>query len=248
MLRAAFCVAFALAVYLSFSTDTTSSQGNAANITYVSGTCKKTTPDFNMSTFYNQESMLVSSFDGIDITGSDWDLGRDGAFVGYNVFFCAPGNQPPDGFFTLIEQKGFSITRSCNTAGLLTYPAYHVFIIFDYVGDRTVLSTADAIAIRNFYVIGGGIYALTDNCPHFRNANVMYNSMPHPINKFYMRFNNAITPYPLRNGNPVGNNQFGHHPTFTGIPELSAGHSLSIPYYDGQLGIGVFAPMATIVI
>lgn len=217
-----------------------------SNVTYVSGTCKKTTPEFNMSSYYNQESMLVSTFGNQDISGSNWDLGRDGAFVGYNVVYCATSS-PGEDLLSLIRLKGFTITSTCNLAGVLAYPKFHVFMLFDYI-DGVILTAADNDAIREFYIRGGGLYIFTDNCPWFHNANPMYRNFPYPLNLFQMRYNNGIPYFPLRNGNPVGDNQFGHHPAFTGIPEMSSGTTLSIPFFDNKFGLGVFAPMCTTVI
>ncbi|CUG06316.1 membrane-associated protein, putative, partial [Bodo saltans] len=232
----------------------------ATNVTYITGTCKKTTPAFNISKYFNQEAMLVKNPSTVaDPTNSKWDLAKDGAFAGYNVYFCAVtptqySGYPPAGFWQLMEQKGFTVRHSCNMASELTYPAFHVFILVDRSGTypttpTPTISVADAQAIAAFYVRGGGIYGLSDNCPHLANVNRMFQSFPSVVAKMQMRYNNDINnPYPLYNGNPVGDNQFGHHDAFTGVASMNSGHSLSIPYYNNAFGIGVFAPMGTVAI
>ncbi|CUI11641.1 membrane-associated protein, putative [Bodo saltans] len=125
------------------------------NITYVSGTCKKTVPTFNMSTYYNQDSILVTDMNGVDVSSSSWDLGKDSAFTGYNVMYCgltptSYGGYLPTAVLQLIQQKGFNVTQSCNMAGLLAYPAFHVFILIDRT-ESVVISDADANTVAAFY-------------------------------------------------------------------------------------------------
>ncbi|CUG92636.1 Hypothetical protein, putative, partial [Bodo saltans] len=198
---------------------------HAANITYVSGTCKKTVPTFNMSTYYNQESILKTDLTGVDVSGTNWDLGKDGAYVGYNVMYCGLtpttyGGYLPSALLQLIQQKGFSVTQSCNMAGILSYPAFHVFILIDRT-ESVVISDADASAVAAFYTRGGGLYSLTDNCPYNYNMNLIYSKMPDVIARFRLWHNNNVRPFPLTLGNPVADNQFGNHVVFTGVPSMS---------------------------
>lgn len=221
--------------------------------TSITGTCKWTKPFLDLNKYFNQEAMLVKDLSGVDVSGSNWDMAKDGAFAGYHVYLCAvtptpyPG-YPPAGFWELMEKKGFTVRRSCLMATELTYPAYHVFVLVDRSLGQTI-TNADAAAIGAFYVRGGGIYALSDNCPYSANVNKMLQSLPPILAKMNMWFDNQMTaPYPLSMGNPLGGNQFGHHDAFTGVASMTSGLQLSVPLYDNTLGVGVFAPMATVVI
>lgn len=64
--------------------------------------------------------------------------------------------------------------------------------------------------------------------------------MPEVLSLFRLWHNNNVSPFPLTLGNPVADNQFGNHVVFTGVPSMSSGVSLTVPYYDGVQSTGVF--------
>jgi hypothetical protein len=83
----------------------------ATNVTYITGTCKKTTPAFNISKYFNQQAMLVKNPATIsDLSNAKWDLAKDGAFAGYNVYMCLMSptsypNSPPPGFCKVADME-----------------------------------------------------------------------------------------------------------------------------------------------
>ena len=103
--------------------------------------------------------MRVTDLSGTtDVEGSDWDLAKDNAYVGFRVLYCDPESWLRTNVLWLIKQKGFAVTESCNAAGLLEYPYYAAFMIVD-VWNSFRITAADAQKIASFYIKGGGLYA-----------------------------------------------------------------------------------------
>lgn len=216
------------------------------NITYISGTCKKAAANFSLDKYYNQEAMRVWDFAGKDLSSSSWDLGKDGAFVGFRVMYCEPGSTSSSSpeIITLLKAKGFDVVISCDAAGRLKFPTVNVFTVMDTT-PNLYFSNADVTAINAFYIAGGGIYGMTDDCTYFQNVNKMFQGLPLVLRKFQVHYNDAISPHYMKYGNPIVPDEFGSHVVFTGVAQMNSGVSLSVPTFNGQLGTGVFAPLAT---
>ena len=225
---------------------------SAAQVSYISGTCMEAAASYNLSNFYNEAAVAASaggtkcSPPSTPVDTPDWDLGKDGAFTNFSILFCSFGNNGYSFpfFISIIEQKGFKVTQSCDLAGLLSYPKFAVFVIMDST-TTLYLTDADTTAARNFYMAGGGVFATTDDCPYFMNVNAMFDKFPDPFKGFRLRYSDGLSGMTLSCGNPLGYNSFGYHVTYTGILSMNAGYSLSIPTYYGNYGVGPFGVMGT---
>jgi hypothetical protein len=242
-LFALLCCSVFIGIGLPVGAQSTTQDANA-NITYVSGTCKQTPPSFSLEKYYNQKAMLANVSTMLaapDISTSAWDLGKDGAYVGYKLVWCS--GYYLSAIIDLAKQKGFSVTTTCALAGTLVWPTYQVLVLEGY----GTFTQADADAASTFYQLGGGIYFAVDDCPGTADRlNVALRTLPAPMNKMQLLNSDGMTPFALVPGNPVGDNQFGHHQAFTGVVAMSAGNSLSIGYYDGVSQLGPFAPLCTV--
>ncbi|CUG75764.1 Hypothetical protein, putative, partial [Bodo saltans] len=218
--------------------------------------CRQLNPDYSASQYFNLNAMSTDATTIANLTGSQWDLARDNAFAKLKLFLCLAtptsfSQCPSTGFVSAIQEKGFQVYQSCNMATQLSYPKYHVFILFDRSGtdgyaSNPTISVADAQTIAAFYKNGGGIYSINDNCGLLANVNRMLSYLPTPLSLLQMRYNDLVSPFTMNHGNPLTGGMFGGHDVFTGMSQMVSGGTLAVPYYNGVQGIGPFVPIATI--
>jgi hypothetical protein len=232
-----------------------------ATLEAYTGTCKAATVGFDIAVYYNLDAIQQTSSTSFpppatDISGSSWDLGRDGAFVGFTIMYCEIQDFPgytPTAVLDLVRQKGVVVEETCDFARLVTRHAttglltYSVLVLAD-LGLLSALTAEDVNAVVTYYTTGGALFLLAHACPSVQNVNQILGGLPAPVNGIILGNANAIYPsIAMSPGDPRTVNQFGFHVSFTGVSAMTTGQSSAVPYSRATSAVsgGIYAPLAT---
>ena len=178
--------------------------------------------------------------------GREYDLGRDGAFMGFNILIGqlyggisdVDMKKPIDE----LKMKGFQVKHVKTEDECIKELAsnqYQVAWIIsnNYINNRDIISS-----LTNFHSNGGGIFLFADNTPYVCHANEFLGE------KFGITVEgdyygaNTMT-YKENEHREKGH--FGQHEIFTGIKNLFEGITICHLVYSTEASREVFVPIGT---
>jgi hypothetical protein len=174
--------------------------------------------------------------------GTQYDLGRDGAFGNYHVhIFCALSLNYMALPVLALKEKGFKVTLTQDikkTMAEIKNQANVLWIISGDVGNAhwgPSFSKSEVHEIVKFHELGKGLYIWTDNDPLFAHANQI---LPDIVGARIVGNTPACKVLEEGDGRKIGT--FQKHLVTTGIEKLFEGDSISYPDPLGKL-----IPLAT---
>ncbi|CAF2118308.1 unnamed protein product [Rotaria magnacalcarata] len=181
-------------------------------------------------------------------TGREYDLGRDGAFMGFHIliaqfYFDSPFN---DAAMQLpideLKSKGFQVTHVKTEDACITELASNHYQIAWIISTSQIRNSKFISALTAFHSAGGAIFLFADNTPYVCHASEFLRK------KFGITlegnyYGGKIMTYKENGHQQIGN--FGEHEIFTGITNLFEGITICHPVYSTPASREVFVTIAT---
>jgi hypothetical protein len=181
-------------------------------------------------------------------SGREYDLGRDGAFMGYNVLiaqfysdfqFNDTAMQVP---IDELKAKGFQVKHVKTENECITELASNRYEIAWIISTSQIQNEKFISALTDFHSAGGAIFLFADNTPYVCHASEFLNT------KFGITvegnyYGGQTMTYKENGHQQIGN--FGQHEIFTGITNLFEGITICHPVYSTTASREVFITIAT---
>jgi len=160
----------------------------------------------------------------------EYDLGRDGAFIGYRIligqFYTSGDMKEP---IEALKVKGFQVENVKNEDEFILKLRSNHYQIAWVISSSTIQNTTFITTLIDFHSAGGAIFLFADDIPYVAHASEFLNQ----------KFDITLT------GNYQGGRTlvfkengylqagcFGHHEIFTGIKNLFEGVTICHPVYS----------------
>jgi hypothetical protein len=181
-------------------------------------------------------------------TGREYDLGRDGAFMGFNILIAqfyydfqfddAAMKVPIDE----LKSKGFQVKHVKTEDECITELASKRYQIAWIISSSQIQNSKFISALTAFHSAGGGIFLFADNTPYVCHASEFLRTKFGIIVEGYYHGGQIMT-YQEKGHQETGN--FGEHEIFTGITNLFEGITICHPVYSTPASREVFITIAT---
>ncbi|CAF0801248.1 unnamed protein product [Adineta steineri] len=182
-------------------------------------------------------------------TGREYDLGRDGAFMGFNILiaqfywdsqFNDTAIQVP---IDELKKKGFQVKHIKTEDECITELASNRYqITWIISGINQIQNPKFISSLIAFHSAGGAIFLFADNTPGVYHASEFLKT------KFGItvdgNYHGGQTMTYKEDGHR-GKGNFGQHEIFTGITSLFEGITISHPVYSTTASREIFIPIAT---
>ncbi|CAF1409856.1 unnamed protein product, partial [Adineta ricciae] len=178
--------------------------------------------------------------------GREYDLGRDGAFMGFSILigqlYSGIPHTDMHRSIDALKVKGFHVkhvTTEDECIKELDSNQYQVvWIISDTkIGNRDIISS-----LTTFQSNGGAIFLFADNTPYVSHANeFLGKTFGVTVEGDY---HGATTLTYAENGHQQ-KGHFGQHEIFTGVKNLYEGVTICHPVYSSEGSRKTFVPIAT---
>lgn len=181
-------------------------------------------------------------------TGREYDLGRDGAFKGYNLligqfysdfqFTDAAMQLPVDALNT----KGFQVKWVKTEDAFITELATNLYRVVWIISNAGAPNPKLTEALLKFHSLGGAIFLFADNVPYVCQASEFLQA------KFGITLEGNYPGGKTWTYKEDGHHQAGHfgqHEIFTGIKNLFEGITICHPVYRTKKGNAGFVTLAT---
>ncbi|CAF3805265.1 unnamed protein product [Rotaria sp. Silwood1] len=175
-------------------------------------------------------------------TGREYDLGRDGAFMGFNIligqFYSFDMEKPIDA----LKIKGFQVKHVKTENECITELASNRYQIAWIISTNQIQNPTFISAIITFHSSGGAIFLFADNTPLVCHASeFLKTKFGITIDGDY--YGNKTLTYKENGHQQTGH--FGQHEIFTGIANLFEGITICHPIYSTPASRTVFVTIAT---
>ncbi|CAF1347502.1 unnamed protein product [Rotaria sp. Silwood1] len=175
-------------------------------------------------------------------TGREYDLGRDGAFMGFNILigqFCNFDIQKP---IDALKIKGFQVKHVMAEDECITELASNRYQIAWIISSTQIQNSKFISALTAFHSAGGAIFLFADNTPYVCHASEFLRT------KFGITvegdyYGGKTMTYKENGYQQTGN--FGQHEIFTGITNLFEGITICHPVYSTSESRTIFITIAT---
>ncbi|CAF3292267.1 unnamed protein product [Rotaria sp. Silwood2] len=175
-------------------------------------------------------------------TGREYDLGRDGAFMGFNILigqFCYFDMQKP---IDALKIKGFQVKHVTTEDECITELASNRYQIAWIISSTQIQNSKFILALTAFHSAGGAIFLFADNTPYVCHASEFLRT------KFGITvegdyYGGKTMTYKENGYQQTGN--FGQHEIFTGITNLFEGITICHPVYSTPENRTTFVTIAT---
>ncbi|CAF1530869.1 unnamed protein product [Rotaria sordida] len=175
-------------------------------------------------------------------TGREYDLGRDGAFMGFNIligqFYYFDMQKPIDA----LKIKGFQVKHVKSEDECITELASNRYQIAWIISGNQIQNSKFISALTAFHSAGGAIFLFADNTPYVCHASEFLRT------KFGITIEGdycggQTMTYKESGYQQTGN--FGQHEIFTGITNLYEGITICHPVYSTPESRTIFVTIAT---
>ncbi|CAF5085748.1 unnamed protein product, partial [Rotaria sp. Silwood1] len=175
-------------------------------------------------------------------TGREYDLGRDGAFMGFNIligqFYYFDMQKPIDA----LKIKGFQVKHVMTEDECMTELASNRYQITWIISSTQIQNSKFISALTAFHSAGGAIFLFADNTPYVCHVSEFLRA------KFGITvegdyYGEKIMTYKENGYQQTGN--FGQHEIFTGITNLFEGSTICHPVYSTPASRTIFVTIAT---
>ena len=181
-------------------------------------------------------------------SGREYDLGRDGAFNGFNILiaqfysdfqFNDTSMQLP---INALQAKGFQVKHVKSENECITELASNRYQIAWIISTSQIQNSKFIGALTAFHSSGGGIFLFADNSPYICHASEFLKT------KFDITVEGNFyggTTMTYKEDGHQGTGHFGQHEIFTGISNLFEGITICHPVYSTAASREVFVTIAT---
>jgi hypothetical protein len=181
-------------------------------------------------------------------TGREYDLGRDGAFMGFNILiaqfysdfqFNDAAMQVP---IAALNAKGFQVKHVKTENECITELASNRYEIAWIISTNQIQNSKFISALTAFHSAGGAIFLFADNVPYICHASEFLRTK-FDITLEGAHYGGQTMTYKENGYQQTGN--FGQHEIFTGITNLFEGITICHPVYSTPTSRTVFVTIAT---
>ena len=175
-------------------------------------------------------------------TGREYDLGRDGAYIGFNIligqFYIFDMQKPIDA----LKIKGFQVKHVTTEDEFLAELASNRYQIAWIISTSQIQNPKFISSLTAFQSTGGAIFLFADNIPLVCHAcEFLRTKFGITLDGSY--YGTKVMAY-KENGHQQSGN-FGEHEIFTGITSLYEGITICHPGYPTPASREVFVTIAT---
>ncbi|CAF1455508.1 unnamed protein product [Rotaria sordida] len=175
-------------------------------------------------------------------TEREYDLGRDGAFMGFNIligqFYYFDMQQPIDA----LKIKGFQVKHVMAEDECMTELASNRYQIAWIISSTQIQNSKFISALTAFHSAGGAIFLFADNTPYVCHASeFLRKKFGITVEGDY--YGEKTMTYKENGHLQTGN--FGQHEIFTGITNLFEGSTICHPVYSTPESRTIFVTIAT---
>ncbi|CAF0854138.1 unnamed protein product [Didymodactylos carnosus] len=181
-------------------------------------------------------------------TGREYDLGRDGAFMGFNILIAQfySGFQFNDAAMQVpidaLKVKGFQVKHVKTENECITELASNRYETAWIISTNQIQNSKFISALTAFHSSGGAIFLFADNTPYVCHASEFLKT------KFGITvegnyYGGKTMTYKENGHQKIGN--FGQHEIFTGITNLFEGITICHPVYSTPESRTAFVTIAT---
>ncbi|CAF0928071.1 unnamed protein product [Adineta steineri] len=181
-------------------------------------------------------------------TGREYDLGRDGAFMGFNILiaqfyydsqFNDTAMQVP---IDELKKKGFQVKHIKTEDECITELASNRYQIAWIISTSHIQNPKFISSLTAFHSGGGAIFLFADNTPYVCHASeFLKTKFGITVDGDY--YGGQTMTYKEDGHQEKGN--FGQHEIFTGITSLFEGITICHPVYSTTASREIFIPIAT---
>ncbi|CAF1154879.1 unnamed protein product [Adineta steineri] len=181
-------------------------------------------------------------------TGREYDLGRDGAFMGFNILiaqfywdfqFNDTAMQVP---IDELKKKGFQVKHIKTEDECITELASNRYQIAWIISTSHIQNPKFISSLTAFHSGGGAIFLFADNVPYVCHASeFLKTKFDITVDGSY--YGGQTMTYKEDGHQEKGN--FGQHEIFTGITSLFEGITICHPVYSTTASREIFIPIAT---
>ncbi|CAF0976311.1 unnamed protein product [Adineta steineri] len=181
-------------------------------------------------------------------TGREYDLGRDGAFMGFNILiaqfyydsqFNDTAMQVP---IDELKKKGFQVKHIKTEDECITELASNRYQITWIISTSHIQNPKFISSLTAFHSGGGAIFLFADNPPYVCHASeFLKTKFDITVDGDY--YGGQTMTYKEDGHQEKGN--FGQHEIFTGITSLFEGITICHPVYSTTASREIFIPIAT---
>ncbi|CAF1091776.1 unnamed protein product [Adineta steineri] len=181
-------------------------------------------------------------------SGREYDLGRDGAFMGFNILiaqlywatnFNDTQMQVP---IDELKKKGFQVKHVKTEDECITELASNRYQITWIISNSQIQNPKFISSLTAFHSAGGAIFLFADNTPYVRHASEFLKAkFGITVDGYY--YGGQKMTYKEDGHQETGN--FGQHEILTGITSLFEGITISHPIYSTTASREIFIPIAT---
>jgi hypothetical protein len=181
-------------------------------------------------------------------TGREYDLGRDGAFNGFNILiaqlysdfqFNDTAMQLP---INALQAKGFQVKHVKSEDECLRELASNRYQIAWIISTSQIQNPSFTAALTTFHSTDGSIFLFADNPPYICHASEFLKTK-FGITVEGCYYGTQTMTYKEDGHQETGS--FGQHEIFTGISNLYEGHTICHPVYSTTASRKVFMTIAT---
>ncbi|CAF4082859.1 unnamed protein product, partial [Rotaria sp. Silwood1] len=174
-------------------------------------------------------------------TGREYDLGRDGAFIGFSILigqFCYFDMQHP---IDALKIKGFQVKHVKTENECITELASNRYQIAWIISTNEIQNPKFISSLTKFHSSGGAVFLFADNTPLVCHASEFLKA------KFGITvegdyYGDKTLTYKENGHQQAGH--FGQHEIFTGITNLYEGITICHPVYSTAASRKVFTTIA----
>jgi hypothetical protein len=162
-------------------------------------------------------------------TDREYDLGRDGAFIGYRIligqFYTSGDMNAP---IEALKMKGFHVENVKNELEFISKLQSNHYQIAWVISSRSIQSTTFIPTLIDFHSAGGAIFLFADNIPYICHASEFLDRKFGIILTGNYPGNKTLA---FRENGHLRAGHFGQHEIFTGIKNLFEGVTICHPVY-----------------
>ena len=181
-------------------------------------------------------------------TGREYDLGRDGAFMGFHILIAQfySDSQFNDTAMQLpiveLNAKGFQVKHVKTESECITELASNRYQVAWIISTNHIQNPKFTAALTAFYSAGGGIFLFADNTPYICHASEFLQA------KFGITVDGNYyggQTMTFKENSHQHSGHFGQHEIFTGITNLFEGITICHPVYSTTASRTAFVTLAT---
>ncbi|CAF1687034.1 unnamed protein product, partial [Adineta ricciae] len=178
--------------------------------------------------------------------GREYDLGRDGAFMGFSIligqlYIGIPDTQMQNSIDAL-KVKGFHVKHVKTEDDCIKELDSNQYQVAWIISNSDITNRNIIPSMTTFHSNGGAIFLFADNTPYVSHANEFLGK------KFGVTvegdYHGATTLTYAENGHQQ-KGHFGQHEIFTGVKNLYEGVTICHPVYSTEESRKTFVPIAT---